>query len=224
MPDTLLFQDVLSSLEFSEAATTVILEVGCGAAPLAALLAMHLGTSVAAIASDISTSAMTASADTARRNRITMHLARMDMVSALRPGLVDLLVCHPPYVPTSAHVLEEALSQAAAGDTTGTIEAASWTWAGGPGGCGMLLRLLEALPMVLSAHGFALLLWYERDLSISFGEQLEALGLRSSLVCERHAGGEYFCVLRVDRCFGQSRTLSLDGRHNGMLTESCAHY
>ena len=123
----------------------------------------------------------------------------MDMLAAVRPGLVDLLLCHPPYVPTSSDALDAATASAAAGGVCASVEAAAWTWAGGPGGSRLLERLLDALPTILAPQGHALVLWYETVLSEETF-RLAARGLRSRLISERRLGGEFFCILRIDRC------------------------
>lgn len=202
MPDTLFFLEILRDLELRTCgSTTVVCEVGCGAAPLATLLAMHLGSSAATLAFDLHSSACSAAAETAQCNNIVLQVARMDLVAAMRPGLIDLLLCHPPYVPTSAVELETA--RASSGEAKASVEAAKVTWAGGPGGTRMLGALCDALPRVLSPDGFALVLWFERELSSdAFG--LEALGLCSTLLGERHANGETFCILRIERASSAS--------------------
>ena len=197
MPDTIFFQETLSAVE-ELSPTAVILEVACGAAPLAALLAKRQPRAYV-LASDVSASACSCAAETAARNGIcSQQVCRLDLTLGLRPGLIDLLVCHPPYVPTSADVLNAATCEAAAGKMCKNVEAAAWTWAGGPGGTGLLDRLLSALPTILAPKGSALVLWFEPSLAESF-PRLEALGLRCSLVSERRLRSERFCVLRVER-------------------------
>lgn len=196
MPDTVFFLDVLCSLKDDFGSCSVILEVACGAAPLAATLSLLHHT--VSFASDVSASACQCASETASCNGIQMSVFRADMVAAFRPGLVDVLLCHPPYVPTTLDALEAATTTAAAGGVCASVEAATWTWAGGPGGCRLLERLIDALPTVLARDGFALVLWYETLLpEETFG--LAARGLRSRVVSERRVGGEFFCILRIDR-------------------------
>lgn len=93
--------DRLDDIRFREPA--VIVEVGCGASPAAALLARLLP-EVAVFATDLSQTAMRASSVTARNTDTSLHLARVDLLSAWRDGTVDLLVFLPPYVCVSAHL------------------------------------------------------------------------------------------------------------------------
>ena len=138
---------------------------------------------------------MYASAETAQRNRLTIHLVRMDVVSALRPGTVDLLVCHPPYVPTDDELLGAA--KAKASTSADNLQNAAWTWAGGPGGTAVLDALLASLPAVLSPRGVAYVLFFEAE---AFGaDRLAARGLDCTLVSSYSAPGETFVVMRIER-------------------------
>jgi methylase of polypeptide subunit release factors len=67
----------------------------------------------------------------------------MDLLSAIRPGTIDVLVFNPPYVPTSA---EEALEGQGAADLCAA-------WAGGPRGRVVLDRLLPRIGELLSPTG-----------------------------------------------------------------------
>ena len=91
MPDTQLLLDAVNALDLTPA-PTVCLEVACGSAPLAAQLALRLGSSAATLATDVSVSAMAAATETAQCNGVSLQIVRMDVVEALRPGLVDVLI------------------------------------------------------------------------------------------------------------------------------------
>ena len=94
---------------------------------------------------------MHAAKETSRRNDTPLHLARMDLVSALRPGTIDVLTCHPPYVPTSSEQLDAAHAKAAVtSSSTECMEDAARTWAGGPNGRAVFDRMIDALPSALS--------------------------------------------------------------------------
>ena len=118
----------------------------------------------------------------------------MDLIAALRPGLVDLLAFHSPYVPTTAEALAEGHARAAAGESSATIEAASWTWAGGPFGLAVLQRLLEALPVQLAPGGVAYVLFHSPELP-----GLETLGLSATVVASNETKTERHYVIRVQR-------------------------
>lgn len=157
--DTFLLVDALAA-EATHAAETaearqplLCVEVGSGSGTVVT----HLGLlsrqasegsfrrSVALMATDLNPLAAAATAVTAAANGVTVHVIQMDLLSAMRPGCIDMIVFNPPYVPTSE---EECLEGAAARD----ISAA---WAGGPRGRLILDRLLPELPSLLSPTGKA---------------------------------------------------------------------
>ena len=114
----------------------VALEVGCGAAPSGVLLSRLLPDTVV-LGTDLSISAMGAAARNARNNKADLQLARMDLLSALRPNTVDLAVFLPPYVPTTEEKLAAASNAAisgAAAEVAQNVLDATWLWAGGPNG------------------------------------------------------------------------------------------
>ena len=74
-----------------------------------------------------------------------LEVVRADLLGAVRPGTVDVLLFNPPYVPTSE---EEAAGGQAERDTA--------AWAGGPDGRVVVDRLLPDLGRLLSARGVRL--------------------------------------------------------------------
>ena len=124
--DTYLLVDALAG-EFGGdcCRPTLCLEVGSGSGCVITSLARTLSgaasvgveatqSSVASagfLASDINPAATGATLATARANRVPVEVIQMDLLDALRPGLVDVIIFNPPYVPTSA---EEATQVCAA--------------------------------------------------------------------------------------------------------------
>ena len=103
----------------------VCIEIGCGSGAVVTHLARLLPAgSTLVLAGDVNPDAIAATAATAQRNGVVVQPVQMDLLSALRPGMVDVLVFNPPYVPTSDDELQHALEHA-------DISAA---WAGGPRG------------------------------------------------------------------------------------------
>ena len=114
----------------------------------------------------------------------------MDLLTALRPASVDVLVFNPPYVPTS----EEELAQAVASHD---ISAA---WAGGTRGRRILDRMLPALDAALSPRGvFYLLGVAENDFDEIAQALREQAGLEVKLIAERRAQNERLWVMRASR-------------------------
>ena len=148
----------------------VCVDVGCGSGALAAHVARLLPLA-AVLAADINSIALSATALTA--NSLPVHVVHMDLLSALRPHSVDVVVFHPPYVPTSAAALVDAAAQA-------EFQAA---WAGGPRGLAVITRLLPMVRSVLSPTGAMYLLFYEVD---EISQLLATAGLSAVPVAEYH--------------------------------------
>ena len=127
-----------------------------------------------------------------RRARVGARVdaLHMDLLSALRPGSVDVLVFNPPYVPTSEEELEEAV---AARD----ISAA---WAGGTRGRRVLDRLLPEIGTALAPKGLFYLLGVAENAVDEIAALLkEHAGLEGALVGERRAQNERLWVWRFAR-------------------------
>ena len=182
----------------------VAAEVGCGAAPSGVLLSRLLPETVV-FGCDISHTAIGAAAESAAKNKTRLHLARMDLLAAFRPRSVDLLVFLPPYVPTSAAKLEDALSMARAKTAACSgIAEATWLWAGGPNGTALVERFLEEdLPRILSSEGIAFVLFALASESVDLIER-KSNGMLTAKVVARcndpDLGGKLrVCVLRIER-------------------------
>jgi len=202
MPDTRLFLDVLArdAPALAKRRPTLCIEIACGAAPLAALLRRLLGPTAAILATDVSASAMRAASETVQRNSVPLHLMRADVLDGVRPGTIDLLVCHPPYVPTSRSVYMEAIAKASA--SADGIERAPWAWAGGPHGRAVVDKLLGSLDTVLSPLGVAYVLFYDEKMFMhAFKDAgLASMGWQCARATDPYkADGEVFIVMRIER-------------------------
>jgi len=202
MPDTRFMMDALSTTEAASIRArrpTIVVDVGCGAGPLAVVLSRvlaseHGGNAMPIVATDISVAAASATQLTARRNAVPLLISRMDLLTAMRPGVVDLVCFHTPYVPTSDEQLNGAYADTAS--RCDNIEAASWTWAGGPRGRVVLDRLLDELPRLLSPTGVCYILFFE---VAELVPDLEARDLLVRVVAESHTKGEHFFLVRAER-------------------------
>lgn len=166
-------------------------EIGSGSGCVITHLASMLP-STALLAGDVNRVAAAATLATAAANghRARLSAVQMDLLSALRPGTVDVLVFNPPYVPTSDEELAEA-------ERTTDISAA---WAGGERGRRVLDRLLPILGEALSSTGvFYLLGVAENDPEEIAHMLLAQHQLQSHVVAERRAQNERLFVMRFER-------------------------
>jgi len=196
--DTYLLLDALAAdLAVLRAALPgVVLELGSGSGCIITGLAQILvrggvpAASAALVATDLNASANAATAATAAANSVPLEVVRADLLGAVRPGTVDVLLFNPPYVPTS----EE---EAASGQAERDISAA---WAGGPDGRVVVDRLLPDLGRLLSARGVFYLLGVRENRPDELAAQVEAQhGMRAELIAERRAQNERLFVMRFSR-------------------------
>ena len=132
----------------------ICVDIGCGAGAEAVHLTRSLPTnSAAVIATDINPHALLAARATSVRNGgQPLHLLRSHLLAGLRPGTVDVVVWHCPYVPTTPAQLEDAKARADL----------SCSYAGGPGGHMLLKETLGMLRTVLAPGGVMYLVCYRR--------------------------------------------------------------
>jgi release factor glutamine methyltransferase len=189
--DTFLLVDALSAdvAELLGRRPALCVEIGSGSG----CVITHLGRllpDAALLAGDVNRHANRATAATGAANGRRVVPVQMDLLSALRPGIVDVLVFNPPYVPTSTEELVEAVA-------TADISAA---WAGGPRGRLVLDRLLPALGPALSPSGLFYLLGVAENEPSEIASLLrEQAGLESVVIAERRAQNERLFVMRCRR-------------------------
>jgi release factor glutamine methyltransferase len=76
---------------------SVIVDVGTGSGAIAISLALELGREV--LASDVSVSALAVALRNAQAHQAPVSFVACDLLEAVRPASLDLLVSNPPYVP-----------------------------------------------------------------------------------------------------------------------------
>ena len=133
-----------------------VVEVCCGAAPNATLMARLLPESVV-FACDVSVSALEAARSVVDGSHASVHLSRMALLSAFRPHSVDLVIALPPYVASTRMTAADAAAVAVAGGTSSCLADAEWVFLGGAEGTDVVECLVrDDLCRVLSPTGFAL--------------------------------------------------------------------
>ena len=189
--DTFLLVDVLAAEteELQRRQPAVCLEIGCGSGAVITHLASLLP-NAAMLACDVNRAALVATAVTAAANGCRVATVQTDLLAALRPGCIDVLIFNPPYVPTPDDELAEAVRAA-------DISAA---WAGGERGRRVLDRLLPVLGPALAPGGLFYLLGVAENDPREIAEYLLTQhGFTSKLVGERRAQNERLFVLRFEK-------------------------
>ena len=190
--DTFLLCDALSADadELRRRCPSLCVEIGSGSGCVITHLASLLPSAVL-LALDVNRDAAVASRATAAANGagLRVEALHMDLLHALRPASIDVLVFNPPYVPTSEDELAEAIASR-------DISAA---WAGGERGRRVLDRLLPAIGHALSPRGLFYLLGVAENDREEIATILRAQGLGADLVAERRAQNERLFVMRFSR-------------------------
>ncbi|KAK3616890.1 S-adenosylmethionine-dependent methyltransferase [Elasticomyces elasticus] len=198
----------------------VVLEVGTGSGVVLAFITAHAETifgrsDIATIGTDVNPFACEATAETVRLATAEQVKASKDagkfcdclvgdLSTALRPGVVDILIFNPPYVPT------EALPEMQGNEVTGSQDVferdsrlLALSYAGGINGMETTDRLLDQLPGVLSHRGVAYVLLCKQNFPNAVIERIQkwsggwnAVNIGSS---GKKAGWEQLCILRIWR-------------------------
>lgn len=176
----------------------VCLEIGPGSGIIISALAKVLANGALFLGVDINPKACRMTARTREMNECPVDVVNMDLVGGFVPGVVDLLVFNPPYVPTSEEdcpkELEEHIGQFGEG-----LHDLVKSWAGGCDGMAVTNRVLATLDRILSPEGvFYCLLVKENNPEDVIG-RLARDGFEGSVVKERKIRGEHLFVLKIVR-------------------------
>ena len=209
--------------------TPLVLEVGTGSGVILAFItqfAEHIFgcSNVMTMGLDLSEYACKASLQTVDRachstqhhrqhHAIPLCVMQCDLAAACRPGIVDVLVFNPPYVPTHSVPLQSELNDIQVQATTGKrqedieLEGASrlleLSYAGGKDGMEVTARLLEQTPSLLSPRGIAYILLCEGNKPEAVKESIRAWGTHWAAETisrsGKQAGWEKLQIVRIWR-------------------------
>ena len=210
--------------------TPLVLEVGTGSGVVLAFVtqfAEHIfgGPNVITLGLDINEYACRASVQTidkacdsawgnGQRHALPLGISQSDLAAACRPGVVDVLIFNPPYVPTPSIPLQRKLDemecQGPIGTRSGHAKFAEdsrlleLSYAGGKDGMEVTARLLEQVPRLLSARGVAYILLCEGNKPEGVKESIGAWGSQWAVATVgksgKQAGWEKLQVIRIWRC------------------------
>ncbi|XP_022649333.1 hemK methyltransferase family member 2-like [Varroa jacobsoni] len=195
--DSFLLIDALEKeLSSIQALNPVIcLEVGCGSGVVICALGKYLPSCVL-LATDVNPIAARIARRTADRHlseskgkhrSLETVVADIDSCFFYRlSGQLDLLLCNPPYVPTTE---EEALPD----------DATKLAWAGGPKGTNLIDRLLPKAAQLLSDNGRLYLLLVKENNPELVCTRANYLGLEGRKVIERRCRNEHLFVYCFER-------------------------
>ncbi|KAG0636665.1 hypothetical protein HOY80DRAFT_336419 [Tuber brumale] len=169
--DTLALQSPFLRSHFPQTSLPLVLELGSGSGVITSFLTTHSATlfghtSIMTLSTDISPHApnatrQTVSANITKESGFFLGAIRTDLATGLRPGVVDILIFNPPYVPTE--VVEDGSGE------EGWIGVAC---GGGVDGMEVTIRVLKGLKECLSERGVAYILLCERNKPEAVAEQL----------------------------------------------------
>ncbi|MCJ1281839.1 S-adenosylmethionine-dependent methyltransferase [Xylographa opegraphella] len=215
--------------ETSVSPVPLILEVGTGSGVIIAFISANAQNlfgraDVLLLGIDINEHACQATKETVRRacedsqrkaepqqgQGTFMGALQADLVSAMKPAVVDILVFNPPYVPTSELPEASALGQEDVftsstkhGNFDEDSHLLSLSYAGGKDGMEVTYRLLDQLPQLLSERGVAYILLCQQNKPEDVVKRIQAWGPHWAVVTVRRsgkaAGWEKLRVIRISR-------------------------
>jgi release factor glutamine methyltransferase len=222
--DSFLLLDTLSSLNeiawlgerfAASHQTPLILEVGTGSGVVIAFLASNaqeiFGRDILSMGIDVNENACRATALTIKKaleeqayQSVFLGPVCADLFSSNTPGAVDVLVFNPPYVPTAELPGLPLKDQMVADRYKHESHLLELSYAGGTDGMETTMRVLTALPQVLSERGVAYVLLCAQNkpeevksaIPLLLGEEWTVDTVGDS---GRKAGWEKLVVIRIAR-------------------------
>lgn len=146
------------------------------------------------LTTDINIHACRSSLQTSQRNGGTMYIdsLRCSLTSGLRPGLIDVLIFNPPYVPDSEPVPVPPCDD----DDTRWLDLAL---VGGKDGMQVTNELLNHLDTILSHQGIAYILFCKRNKPEQVASAMRSKDWVVEFIEERTAGWEVLSVWKFSK-------------------------
>ena len=186
--DTFLFLDALEhELKYLNNLKPLIsLEIGSGSGIVSTFLAKNLQ-QAKYLAIDINENACAASRETSEENEIDLEIIQSDLLYALRPKSVDIILFNAPYVPSEANEIDSKNVSAA--------------WAGGENGRVVMDRLFPLIPKILTKHGVFYLVCIKPNKIDEIERLFIDLGFKMDIVLSRRTSIEHLFVLKFYSIF-----------------------
>ena len=187
--DSFLLLDVLEmELETIKKTEPIFcVEIGGGSGIISTALRLQLPNSVFFV-TDINPHACKASLSTAEKNGTNLQVINtrtMECVQERLRGIVDIVICNPPYVATKD-------------EETGSRDIAA-AWAGGCEGMEVTMEVIGLLDSVLSKTGVAYIVLEKCNNPTEAKKYVESIGFQFSTILERRAGIELLSVAKISR-------------------------
>lgn len=183
------------------------LEIGPGSGIIISALAKYLNyQSQGFYAVDINKFACDATRRTSMANNVSVDVINMDLLTALKPNSIDLLVFNPPYVVTpndgdSTHIPEQKkiydkdAEKVFKSDEDDKMLIKSW--AGGADGCEIINRVVFNLDKILAPDGVFYLLIIKDNNPEKIKKNLRSLGYHAEQIIDRKIRGEHLIALKI---------------------------
>jgi release factor glutamine methyltransferase len=195
--DSFLFLDLLQDeLPFiqerfatANAPTPLVVEIGLGSGIVTTFFHKNILPDALFIGTDINPYACSISKDTSKENGDTRYfdVLRTNLWDGLRPGLVDVLLFNPPYVPDeTVPSIENAVK---------TDDWLDFALLGGSDGMQVTSAVLDRLAEFLNlTRGVAYILFCKRNKPVEVANSMRNRGWIVDMVNERKAGWEVLSI------------------------------
>lgn len=199
--DSFLLIDALESeLKYlRDRSPLVALEIGPGSGVVITAVSKALMSITACIGVDINAFACRATRKTARHNGADVDVINGDLLQAIRPHSIDILIFNPPYVLTPDDEIPHGNNSVDVTDSADFNTNIVKSWAGGTDGRIIINKLFSQLDESLAIDGVLYLLVIKDNDPKKIIEDLKTLKFCAVIIAERKIRGEHLFVLKISR-------------------------